>query len=129
MDTEKKMYISDLHFEHVQWRSELMFWEEQIASYIRRLEEVVTRYSENGVRAQVEHFQNQFILHNDVIDVLKKDIKKHEQHLADYAQEHPVAVNHVHFDDHSQLRDRMETQRSIYHDLKTKYFRFLSASM
>lgn len=106
-----------------------MFWEEQIASYIRRLEEVVTRYSENGVRAQVEHFQNQFILHNDVIDVLKKDIKKHEQHLADYAQEHPVAVNHVHFDDHSQLRDRMETQRSIYHDLKTKYFRFLSASM
>ena len=129
MDTEKKMYISDLHFEHVQWRSELMFWEEQIASYIRRLEEVVTRYTENGVRAQVEHFQNQFILHNDVIDVLKKDIKKHEQHLADYAQEHPVAVNHVHFDDHSQLRDRMETQRSIYHDLKTKYFRFLSASM
>lgn len=129
MDTEKKMYISDLHFEHVQWRSELMFWEEQIASYIRRLEEVVTRYSENGVRAQVEHFQNQFILHNDVIDVLKKDIKKHEQHLADYAQEHPVAVNHVHFDDHSQLRDRMETQRNIYHDLKTKYFRFLSASM
>lgn len=123
------MYISDLHFEHVQWRSELMFWEEQIASYIRRLEEVVTRYSENGVRAQVEHFQNQFILHNDVIDVLKKDIKKHEQHLADYAQEHPVAVNHVHFDDHSQLRDRMETQRNIYHDLKTKYFRFLSASM
>lgn len=129
MDTEKKMYISDLHFEHVQWRSELMFWEEQIASYIRRLEEVVTRYTENGVRAQVEHFQNQFVLHNDVIDVLKKDIKKHEQHLADYAQEHPVAVNHVHFDDHSQLRDRMETQRSIYHDLKTKYFRFLSASM
>lgn len=129
MDTEKKMYISDLHFEHVQWRSELMFWEEQIASYIRRLEEVVTRYTENGVRAQVEHFQNQFILHNDVIDVLKKDIKKHEQHLADYAQEHPVAVNHVHFDDHSQLRDRMETQRSIYHDLKTKYFKFLSSSM
>ena len=129
MDTGKKMYISDLHFEHVQWRSELLFWEEQISSYIKRLEEIVTRYTETSVRAQVEHFQNQFILHNDVIDVLKKDIKKHEQHLADYAQEHPVAINHVHFDDHGQLRDRMETQRSIYQDLKTKYFKFLSSSM
>ena len=129
MDTEKKMYISDLHFEHVQWRSELLFWEEQISSYIKRLEEVVTRYTETSVRAQVEHFQNQFILHNDVIDVLKKDIKKHEQHLADYAQEHPVADNHVHNDDQGQLRDRMDTQRSIYQDLKTKYFKFLSSSM
>jgi hypothetical protein len=129
MDTVKKMYISDLHFEHVQWRSELVFWEEQISSYIKRLEEVVIRYTDNTVRAQVEHYQNQFILHNDVIDVLKKDIKKHEQHLADYAQEHPVAINHVHFDDHDLLRDRMETQRSIYQDLKTKYFRFLSSSM
>lgn len=129
MSKEKIVYISDLHFEHVQWRSELLFWEEQIKSFINRLEEVVVRWTENQVRAQVEHFQNQFILHNDVIDVLKKDVKLHEQHIATYAEEHPVAINHVHFEDHSQIRERMETQRDIYGELKTKYYRFLSEAM
>jgi predicted RNA methylase len=123
------VYISDLHFEHVQWRNELIFWEEQITSYIKRLEEVVTRWTDNEIRAQVEHFQNQFILHNDVIDVLKKDIKKHEQHIAEYAQEHPVAIQHIHFDDHTGLRDRMDTQRNIYTELKGKYYSFLSKAM
>jgi len=129
MSKEKMVYISDLHFEHVQWRNELLFWEEQIGSYIKRLEEVVVRWTDNMVRAQVEHFQNQFILHNDIIDVLKKDIKLHEQHIASYAQENPIAIDHVHFEDHTQLRNRMETQRSIYGDLKDKYYRFLSEAM
>ena len=75
MNQNNVVYISDLHFEHVQWRSELLFWEEQIKSYIKRLEEVVVRWSDNEIRSKIEHFQNQFILHNDVIDVLKKDVK------------------------------------------------------
>ena len=129
MSKEKLVYISDLHFEHVQWRSELLFWEEQINSYIKRLEEVVVRWTNTMILAQIEHFQNQFILHNDVIDVLKKDVKLHEQHIANYAQDHPIAINHVHFDDHTQLRDRMETQRQIYGELKGKYYRFLADSM
>lgn len=129
MSKEKLVYISDLHFEHVQWRNELLFWEEQIGSYIKRLEEVVVRWTDYMVRAQIEHFQNQFILHNDVIDVLKKDVKKHEQHIAVYASEHPIAIQHVHFDDHTHLRERMETQRDIYAELKHKYYRFLSESM
>lgn len=129
MTKEKFVYISDLHFEHVHWRSELLFWEEQIHSYIKRLEEVVVRWTNNNIRAQVEHFQNQFILHNDVIDYLKKDVKKHEKHIAEYAQLHPIAINHIHFEDHVHLRDRMDTQRVIYTELKNKYFRFLSQAM
>lgn len=128
-ETVKRVYLSDLHFEHTFWIKELLFWEDQISIFRKRLEEIVSRYTANEIRAKVEHFQNQFILHEDVIDVLKKDIKKHEQQLAHYAEEHPVAIHHVHFDDHTDLRERMETQKSIYTDLKNNFFRFMSDTM
>ena len=75
MHKEVKVYLSDLHFEHRQWTSELKFWEEEIASFRKRLGEVVIRYTSNEVRASIEHFQNQFILHDEVIDQLKKEVK------------------------------------------------------
>jgi hypothetical protein len=129
MVTKDKVYLSDLHFEHVQWLSELRFWEDEIKSFTKRLGEVVERYTSNDVRGKIEHFQNQFILHDEVIDMLKKDVKNHEKQLANIAEEHPVAINRVHFDDHTELRDRMDTQRSIYGDLKSDYYRFLTEMM
>lgn len=129
MVTKDKVYLSDLHFEHVQWLSELRFWEDEIKSFTKRLGEVVERYTSNDVRGKIEHFQNQFILHDEVIDMLKKDVKNHEKQLANIAEEHPVAINRVHFDDHTELRDRMDTQRSIYGDLKSNYYRFLTEMM
>jgi hypothetical protein len=127
--TENKVYLSDLHFEHVQWLNELRFWEDEIKSFNKRLGEVVVRYTANEIRAKIEHFQNQFILHDEVIDILKKDVKTHEKDIATYAEEHPVAINRVHFDDHTELRDKMDTQRKIYNELKLEYFDFLSRMM
>lgn len=127
--TENKVYLSDLHFEHVQWLNELRFWEEEIKSFNKRLGEVVVRYTANEIRVKIEHFQNQFILHDEVIDILKKDVKTHEKAIANYAEEHPVAINRVHFDDHTELRDKMDTQRKIYNELKLEYFDFLSRMM
>ena len=124
-----KVYLSDLHFEHRQWMNELKFWEDEIRSFNNRLGEIVTRYTSNDIRAKVEHFQNQFILHNEVIDVLKKDVKTHEKFIALQAEDNPVAIDRVHFDDHTGLRERMDTQRNIYSELKMEYFGFLSHNM
>jgi hypothetical protein len=129
MSREAKVYLSDLHFEHRQWSSELKFWEEEIISFRKRLGEVVVRYTSNEIRASIEHFQNQFILHDEVIDILKKDVKTHEKMIAQEAEEQPVAIDRVRFDDHISLRERMDTQRTIYGDLKAEYYSFLSKSM
>jgi uncharacterized coiled-coil DUF342 family protein len=127
--TENKVYLSDLHFEHVQWLNELRFWEDEIKSFNKRLGEVVIRYTSNDIRAKIEHYQNQFILQDEVIDTLKKEVKTHEKAIASYAEEHPIAINRVHFDDHTELRDKMDTQRKIYNELKLGYFDFLSKMM
>lgn len=129
MQKEVKVYLSDLHFEHRQWTSELKFWEEEIASFRKRLGEVVIRYTSNEVRASIEHFQNQFILHDEVIDQLKKEVKTHEKMVAQTAEEKPTAIDRVKFDDHTGLREKLDTQRSIYGELKSEYFSFLSKTM
>lgn len=124
-----KIYMSDLHFEHLTWNSELSFQKDELKVFQNRLEEVTARWTKNEVLVQVEHFQNNFLRHNEVIDTLTHQINGHEKELAEYAAEHPVAVDHVHFSDHSKLREDVETQRKLYADLKTEFLRFLTETM
>ena len=127
--SKQNIYLSDLHFEHEQWLKELVFWEDEIGLYNKRLGEIVVRYTDSSVKAELEHFQNQFIRHDEVIDILKHDIRKHESQLVKYASEHPVAIDRVHFEDHTGLRERMDTQRKIYADLKDEFYQFLNRNM
>jgi Asp-tRNA(Asn)/Glu-tRNA(Gln) amidotransferase C subunit len=124
-----KVYMSDLHFEHVAWNSELSFQKDELKIFQNRLEEVASRWTKKEVMVQVEHFQNNFLRQNEVIDTLKHDINSHEKHLVDFEKEHPIAADHVHFKDHTKFRDEVETQRKLYGELKTEFFRFLTKTM
>ena len=125
----KQIYISDLHFEHRIWLSELKFRKEEINIFEKRLGEIVVRNSDKNMLAKLEQFQNQFIREKEVIDELRHKIKEHENHLAHYAHEHPVAIEHQHFGDHKQLRNEMKSFREIYFVLKEDFFRYLNEWM
>ncbi len=61
------IFDSNLHFEHKRWRSELDFWEDELKFFNNRLNELVTRWTKKEVLKQLEHYQNEFILHGGVI--------------------------------------------------------------
>lgn len=124
-----KIYLSDLHFEHISWNSELAFQKDELKIFKNRLEEVASRWTKKEVMIQVEHFQNNFLRHNEVIDTLKHKVNAHEKELVDFAKEHPIALDHVHFKDHTSFRDEIETQRKLYAELKTEFLRFLTETM
>ncbi len=123
------LYNENLHFEHQNWRSELDFWKDELKTFNNRLSELVTRYTNKDVLKQLEHYQNEFILHSNVIDDLKETIEKHEASIAGHSKTNDASMNvglvktHVHF------REKMETQGQIYADLKKGFFRFLSEYM
>ena len=50
------IFNADLHFEHNLWRRELFFWEDEIKSFNKRLEELVQRWTDKEILAQLEHF-------------------------------------------------------------------------
>jgi hypothetical protein len=123
------LFNEDLHFEHVQWRSELAFWKDELKSFNNRLEELVTRWSKIEVLKPLEHYQNEFILHQGVIDDLLEDIEIHETRIAAQTKSGQDALDAYLVKMHLEFRQRMETQRQIYADLKQDFFRYLSKYM
>jgi len=126
---QEVIYNSDLHFEHTHWRSELAFWEDELKSFNNRLEELVNRWTDKEVLAQLEHFQNSFILHREVIDTLQHEINVHETDISKHDAQGEDSLNLPLAENHNAFRNRMETQREIYADLKKDFFRFLSKTM
>jgi len=123
------IYNSDLHFEHEQWRSELAFWEDELKSFNNRLKELTTRWTNKEVLAQLEHFQNEFILHGGVIEDLQEAIEEHETRIAGQSKMGEDALDTTMVKKHLEFRNKMETQRQIYADLKKEFFRFLTRYM
>lgn len=116
---------SDLHFEHKLWESELAFWTDELKSFKNRLSELVTRWTDKEVLAQLEHFQNQFMIHGNVIEEIQETINKHEMNIS----QHNESMNVPMVQTHTDIREKMETQRQIYADLKKDFFQFLSKYM
>ncbi len=123
------VFNSDLHFEHVQWKSELSFWEDEIKTFKHRLEELVVRWTDEDVLKQLEHFQNEFVMHGEVIDQLQHDINAHESEMNALSMTDDTSMNTAYTKSHFAFREKMETQREIYAKLKKDFYRFLSKYM
>lgn len=118
-------YLSDLHFEHKVWMNEMNFFEDEIQTFENRLEELARQHlPKREVMVELERFQNQFIRQKDVINELKHDIRMHEQFLVEAAESNPSEVGKPNFPDHTLLRERMETFRKIYMELKGDFFQY-----
>ena len=43
--------------------------------------------------------------------------------------EHPTAIDHRSFGDHTELRNQMETFEKLYHELKNEFYRWVAKCM
>lgn len=126
MDRKKHVYLSDLHFDHQLWINELSFFRDETGIYEKRLATLVRNWTDHDVLSQLEQFQNQFIRQREVIDILEHEVKLHEEKLARYAKDHTIAIDHVYFTDHDELKGQMERFRAIYQELKDKFYAFMA---
>ncbi len=123
------LYNSNMHFEHKQWNRELAFWKDELKSFNNRLSELVTRWTNKDVLAQLEHYQNEFVLHGGVIEDLQEIIEEHETRIAGQSKTGEDALDTQLAKKHLEFRNRIETQRHIYAELKKGFFRFLEKYM
>ena len=125
MNTASQKYIHELHTEHNTYLSTLAFAKDEIKTFNNRLSEIVMANTKLEILAQVEHFQNQFIRHNEVIDELKHDVHEYEVRIARIAESNNVATDHKKVEDHTELRDQMDTFNHIFSELKNEFKLFL----
>lgn len=121
--------IDVLHFEHIVWIKELEFYKNELKVFNKRLTEVSDRYTSTEVLARLEQFQNKFIVQNEVADILRHDLKKHENELMEVDKDSPVAADHKVLKDHPVMRERMESFVIIYRQLRDDYLEYLSETM
>lgn len=127
--TKQKKHLSDLHFEHKLWTSELKFYTDELKIYQNRLEEVASKNNSEPVRKQVDHFQNSFIIQKEQIDIISHEVVVHEQKLEKFAKNNPVAIDHHLFGNHESMEDSVKIFKKIYSELKQEFLRFLSTWM
>lgn len=123
------IYNPDLHFEHECWNRELNFCEDELRSFQNRLDELGARWTDKEVLAQIEKFQNKFLIHENAFASMKDDINMHESNMADHYNKGEDVLEKTMVDKHLKLRERIETERKMYHDLKKDLFRFLTKYM
>lgn len=121
----KILYNENMHFEHQQWTGELTFWKDELISFNNRLFELVTRWTDKDVLVKLEHYQNEFVLHGAVIEDLQETIEAHETLIAGQGKTDSDALDIQLAKKHIEFRNRIETQRHIYAELKKEFFRFL----
>ena len=123
------IFNTNLHFEHENWNRELNFWEDELASFQNRLEELAVRWTDKSVLAQVELFQNQFLLEKEAINSIQDQIEMHETNMAGHYEKNEDVLNKDMVEKHLKLRERMENERELFNDMKNKLFRFLTKYM
>lgn len=123
------VYDENLHFEHEIWMSELDFWDIELKSFTNRLSELVIRWTKKEVLKQLEHYQNQFILHGGVINNLREIIEEHEASIAGHNLTGNKSLDVALVKRHYEFREKMDKQRQIYTELKKDFFQFLSKYM
>ena len=123
------LYNADLHFEHETWRRELDFWEDELKSFHLRLEELVKRWTNKKVLAEIEKFQNQFMIQQKEFDALKDQIAMHEKNMASHYEKNEDVLNKTFVSQHLSFREVMETERDLYGKLKKDFFRFMTKYM
>jgi hypothetical protein len=123
------IYNADLHFEHENWQQELNFWEDELKSFQLRLEELVNRWTDHKVLAEIEKFQNQFMIQEKEFDALKDQIAMHEKNMAAHYEKNEDVLNKMFVSQHIALREVLETERNLYYNLKKDFFRFMTKYM
>ncbi|HQR92633.1 MAG: hypothetical protein B7Y15_07285 [Bacteroidetes bacterium 24-39-8] len=119
--------IRELHFDHELWLIEMAFWKQEIEVLDKYLAAVNASYSDTVVRAEVEHFQNQFIIQLNFINSLKNDVKAQESLISLLEQDiSNKKLQQKKADDEYDIRDRMLTNQKLYVELKLSFKQWLS---
>lgn len=119
--------IRELHFDHELWLIEMAYWKEELDVLDKYLAAVIVSQTDTVVRAEVEHFQNQFIIQRSFINSLKNDVQAQETLISQLEKDiNNRMLQQKKADDEYEIRDRMLTNQKLYNEMKKSFKKWLS---
>jgi archaellum component FlaC len=120
--------IKQQQFEHESstWERLLDFFKQENAFLKNRLSEVLDSKEDRNFLSAAEHFQNEFLLKDDYINELKKDIRE-EQRQIKLSMQNGAELNAKSLKKHEKLRNEMKYFEKNFSDLKNEFNQSLAA--
>jgi hypothetical protein len=122
---ESTVSIDQFQEELQSWKHELSSFKQEIRHFEKHLEHMSIQKLPKDLLAQVEHFQNNFICQKEVIDKLRHDLPD-SRHKVEHIFRRSLTFHHAQegSDMHDSLRERMDTFRRIFDEIKEEFSRF-----
>jgi hypothetical protein len=121
--------IKNVSRNHEEWKSALEFFKDELQVFKHRLLEVASKNTAKETMQQVEHFQNQFLVQGENIDILRHDINAHLNRMAKETLLHAGHIDQEEIPVHFLLKERFETEQKVFTGLKEEFQQFLSKVM
>ncbi|WP_157600877.1 hypothetical protein [Persicobacter sp. CCB-QB2] len=121
----KAINIEALKNENNEWITEIYLMADELEVLNMRLGEVSKLVKEKKFKAQVEHFQNQFIRQKEVLDIYKNHIHKQEKNLNLHAKNGDLIPEKMDINAHQELKENLALNRKINVELKQNFYQFL----
>lgn len=121
--------ITKQHQENSTWINKLLFYKDDLKVMQNRLDEVTSKNNGAEFLKEVEHFQNQFIIQNEQLDILKHDVKQRENLIEKEVNANPVASDHRRLEEDKELNNRLVTFENLFTDLRKELLTFIAKWM
>jgi hypothetical protein len=112
--------------EIIEWNNSIAFYLSEIDILQERLLEVAAKNNKEAVSASIEHFQNQFILQKQNLQVLRHDVHKQHDAITVEIQKANKIFNMYIVDNQFFLRERLQMIEKIFVETKHSFYRFLA---
>jgi phosphoribosylaminoimidazole-succinocarboxamide synthase len=120
-----KASLNFLHHQANDWLREMEFYKEEFAILTKRLEEVAAKNTAQDIMAQVEHFQNKFIMLREQLDILKHDLGVRHTEILELSKERPEHIDQKFVAVHDTLQERVKDFSRSIADTRYEFNRFL----
>lgn len=116
--------IKKMHTEHASWQNKIQSFKTEIKLLNQDLSGVVSRFAPREVPAKTEHFQNRFIIQNELLDIMRHDFKQYENLLeANIEKPGTNAIGTI-LEVHQKHVDRLSDHEKLFKDLKDEFNQF-----
>ncbi|NNF02548.1 MAG: hypothetical protein HKN22_07665 [Bacteroidia bacterium] len=117
--------ISELHSEHDEWQNKIKFYKGELSQFNTRLSDLVSKNSSPEILPSVEHFQNQFIRQREVLDIMRHDMKQHENAIEEKESEKVSPEDKI-VKAHSVQQEKLDQFEKLFQELRNEFHLFLN---
>jgi hypothetical protein len=102
----------------------LEFYKQELGILQERLDEIAAANTGKEVMEQVEHFQNQFIIHKNAIEEIAHDVNCNNESIEKQLLKTEVFVSVETATAHQNIHEQYQTEEKIFNELRHEFNRF-----